>query len=230
MHPPLLICICISRFHNSLSNPNLKTKFFVGDFPSLLQMYIDLTGPTVTAVPVKYDPHKKIVPLLAALYHTWVLIKRYFVDFQISWYLRSSFTLENGEGGHQEQWIDGSTSLPHKGSSTMEQIFSVLHFFCAAYLSHIMSYITCFFSALNFLTWLVLSITFIALFLLLIFWCCLVWEFQWLTFVTEKSREEKCQTRRKYFKVNFPLRKASKCEKLAVATYTNISVISDLQT
>ena len=52
---------------------------------SLLQMYIDLTGPTVTAISLKYDPHKKIVPLLAALYHTWVLIKRYFVDFQISW-------------------------------------------------------------------------------------------------------------------------------------------------
>ena len=117
-----------------------RQSFLLGIFPSLLQMYIDLTGPTVTAVPVKYDPHKKIVPLLAALYHTWVLIKRYFVDFQISWYLRSSFTLENGEGGHQEQWIDGSTSLPHKGSSTMEQIFSVLHFFCAAYLSHIMTY------------------------------------------------------------------------------------------
>ena len=71
-------------------------------FGSLLQMYIDLTGPTVTAIPVKYDPHKKIVPLLAALYHTWVLIKRYFVDFQISWYLPSSFTLENGEGGKGE--------------------------------------------------------------------------------------------------------------------------------
>ena len=51
---------------------------------SLLQMYIDLTGPTVTAISLKYDPHKKIVPLLAALYHTWVFIKRYFVDFQIS--------------------------------------------------------------------------------------------------------------------------------------------------
>ena len=51
---------------------------------SLSQMYIDLTGPTVTAISLKYDPHKKIVPLLAALYHTWVFIKRYFVDFQIS--------------------------------------------------------------------------------------------------------------------------------------------------
>ena len=69
------------------SNLNLDTKFpefLLGIFPSLLQMYIDLTGPTVTAIPVKYDPHKKIVPLLAALYHTWVFIKRYFVDFQIS--------------------------------------------------------------------------------------------------------------------------------------------------
>ena len=121
-------------------------------------MYIDLTGPTVTAIPVKYDPHKKIVPLLAALYHTWVLIKRY---FQISRYLRrSSSTLVNGEGGEGEEGRDRgglgeggggditgselmdpllSTSLRHKGSSAMEQIFSVLRLYCA-YLSQIMIY------------------------------------------------------------------------------------------
>ena len=145
-------------YFSLFSNLNLDTKFpefLLGIFPSLLQMYIDLTGPTVTAIPVKYDPHKKIVPLLAALYHTWVLIKRYFVDFQISWYLRSSFTLENGEGGHQEQWIDGSTSLPHKGASTTEQIFSVLHFFCPAYPSHIVTYKNMLFCALTYQTLLV---------------------------------------------------------------------------
>ena len=96
-------------------------------------MYIDLTGPTVTAIPVKYDPHKKIVPLLAALYHTWVLIKRYFVDFQISWYLYSTLSpwkmgKEGGGGtsGAVNWWI-------YLYKAPLPWLFSCVCFHCLHY-------------------------------------------------------------------------------------------------